>query len=186
MKEKKRSDEVASLCQNNRKALKGKKGVDSTSCEDSLMANSETYAYSSASHLKSPSRMDTLSIFEASPVMKRVKISEEEEKQAPGGGGFSIGESALSKQNIDAPVRKSKRKVKKSKILREAMGEFDEEPTLPTLKNSKKPRESKEVSKIIDLDSKAKKREEVIPGIKNEQFMVEFDFPLPSPDTEIV
>jgi hypothetical protein len=150
------------------------------------MANSETYAYSSASHLKSPSRMDTISIFEASPMMKRVKISEEEEKQTPGGGGFNLGESTLSKQNIDSPVRKSKRKVKKSKILREAMGEFDEEPTLPSLKISKKSKECREANKIIELDSKAKKREEVIPGIKNDQFLVEYDFPLLSPDTEVV
>lgn len=186
VKEMERSDEVPAICQNNRKALKGKKGVDSTSCEDSLMASSETYAYSSASHLRSPSRMDTLSIFEASPMMKRVKISEEEEKQTPGGGEFSIGESAISKQNISAPVRKSKRKVKKSKILREAMGEFDEEPTLPIIKNSKKNKESREANIMIELDSIAKKREELIPVIKNDQFMVEYDFPLLSPDAEVV
>jgi hypothetical protein len=150
------------------------------------MANSETYANSSASHMKSPSRMDTLSVFETSPMLKRVKISEEEEKQASGGVNFQLGESEMTAQSTESLLRKSKRKKKKSKILREAMGECDEEAIAAPVQSQKKCKETKEITKILELEDKVLKREEHIPVHKNQSYLVEYEYDFGSKDIELV
>lgn len=155
-----------SMLKNKRRGTKGKKGLDVTSCEDSLIANSETNAYSSASHLKSPSRLDTFSVFETSPVLKRVKVSEEEEKHAPGGDSFMLSEFTLPSQCSSQSVRKSCRKRTKSKILREALGE-GEESVLPPVKYCKKNKEYRQINKLLELDAKTRKKEEEIQASKS-------------------
>lgn len=170
-----------------RRAQKGKQCIDITSSyEDSLMANSDTYAYSTSTHLKSPSRVDTLSYFEASPVVKRVKISEEEEKHALAADNLVLGESCSKVSNSYPSVRKSNRKRTKSKILREASGELDEEVIVSTQKPVKKNKETREINRIFELDAKASKREEVIPIFKNKNYLVEYHFGDGSKDTEAV
>jgi hypothetical protein len=164
------------ICGTQKKTLKGKKKHETTSCEDSLLANSETYAYSSATNLKSPSRIDTLSMSEASPMIKRVKISDDEEKMIVAGEPFSIGESGLGFQNPTLPVRKSMRKKKMSKILREAAGEADNESIITTIKPSKKCKESREISKIMEMNNKILKREEPLPQSKSYNCLVEYEY----------
>lgn len=166
--------------------MKGNKKLENTSCEDSLLANSDTYAYSSTTNLKSPSIMDTLSIFEASPMLKRVKISEEEEKNITKGDSFNIGESSLGFQNPILPVRKSIRKKKMSKILRESVGETENEKVITTTKPFKKFKESHEISKIIEMDCKSKKREEPVPQYKSHNYLVEYEHDFGSQDPKPV
>lgn len=174
------------LCATHKRKLKGKKKLENTSCEDSLLANSETYAYSSTTNLKSPSIMDTLSVFEGSPMLKRVKISEEEEKNISKGDSFNIGESSLGFQNPALPVRKSMRKKKMSKILREAVGEEENEKIVTTTKPLKKYKESQEISKIIEMDSRSKKREEPVPQSKSHNYLVEYEYDFGSQDPKPV
>lgn len=170
-----------------RRALKGKPGLDvSSSCEDSLMANSETYAYSTSTHLKSPSRVDTLSYLETSPVIKRAKVSEEEEKHVLSGDTFVLGESCSKDSNLYPSVRKSNRKKKKSQILREASGELDEQVIVSTQRPVKKSKQTREINRILELDAKAGKREEAIPIFKNKNYLVEYHFGGGSKDTETV
>jgi len=130
--------------------------------------------------------MDTLSVFETSPMLKRVKISEEEEKQAPGGVGFQLGESEMAAQSSESMLRKSKRKKKKSKILREAMGECDDETVVTLVKNQKKSKETKEITRILDLEDKVMKREEHIPVYKNANYLVEYEYDFGTKDIELV
>mmetsp|Transcript_34538 Transcript_34538/g.39979 ORF Transcript_34538/g.39979 Transcript_34538/m.39979 type:complete len:98 (+) Transcript_34538:510-803(+) len=97
------------------------------------MDNSDTNAYST-SHLKSPSRVDTMSYLESSPALKRFKISEEEEKRSVINDNFQLGESCLPVSTTPVAIRKSSRKRMKSKILLEAIGELDEDQRYSTLK----------------------------------------------------
>lgn len=84
------------------------------------------------------------------------------------------------------PVRKSTRKRTKSKILREAIGEIDEEPVIQPLKRNKKDKETREVSKILELDRKAKKREETIPMNQDRNYLVEYIYDYGGKDPELV
>lgn len=166
------------------KSAKGKQAIEVTSCEDSLMANSDTYACSSTTQLKSPSRADTLSYFESSPMLKRVKFSEEEKRRLEE-ENFQLSDSNKSNLTATQPLRKSNRKRKKSKILREAIGELEEEEIVQS-KKPKKKRESKEITKMLELDAKCKKREETIPQSKNKDYLVEFQHNFKTKDTEQV
>mmetsp|Transcript_27249 Transcript_27249/g.27113 ORF Transcript_27249/g.27113 Transcript_27249/m.27113 type:complete len:118 (-) Transcript_27249:42-395(-) len=117
------------------------------------MTNSESDPKSGMNYFKSPSRMDSLSIFESSPMLKRVKLSEEEEKvlkeENPNPGETSANSST------GTGLRKSKRKRRKSKILREATGEDEIIP--PKLyKRVPKPKIKNEICKILELDEAAK------------------------------
>ncbi len=118
------------------------------------MTTSESDPKSAMSYAKSPSRMDSLSIFESSPVLKRVKVSEEEEKVIPK-EIFNLGESRALPSKGANILRKSKRKRKKSKILREAIGEEEDIPP-KIIKRTKMSRASNEISKIIELDELSK------------------------------
>lgn len=102
---------------------KFKKYSDSDVSDLSFIENSETYAYSVSTHKKSPSRIDTLSCFETSPMFKRLKVSEEEEKLPLAADQFSLGDSFIQNQYSSQNPRKSSRSRTKSKILREASGE---------------------------------------------------------------
>lgn len=104
----------------------GKPGLDINVKEDSLMTNSDTNAYSTA-QLKSPSRTDMLSYFENSPAIKRFKVSQEEEKQLIADENFQLDNNIAAEATTVQPLRKSWRKRIKSKILREAIGEIEEE-----------------------------------------------------------
>lgn len=136
------------------KDLRLKPVMDAQSWGESLMTTSESDPKSAMSFAKSPSRLDSLSIFESSPVLKRVKVSEEEEKEIPK-DNFNLGESRpMSSQGGNA-LRKSKRRRKKSKILREATGEDDDIPP-KILRKPKMSRADCEISKIIELDELSK------------------------------
>lgn len=155
-----------------RKDLKYKNGLDSQSCGDSLMTTSESDPKSAMSFLKSPSRTDSLSNFESSPMLKRVKLSESEEKAAPR-ENFNLSESYQKSASQPTPLRKSKRKKKKSKILREAIGEDEDIPPKP-IRRAKRTKVDHEISRIISLDKAAIKQEELISINKMDNFMVEF------------
>lgn len=140
--------------------LKAKSGVDSQSCGDSLMTARKSNPKSVTSCLKSPSQLDSLSIFESSPMLKRVKLSESDEKEFSG-DNFNLSESCSKASSQRQPLRKSKRKKRKSKILREAIGEDEEIPPKP-VKRAKKTKVDQEISRIIALDKAAKKQEEIL------------------------
>ena len=160
----------------NFKDKKGKQGIDAASCGESLMTNSESLYNSSTSFIKSPSRLDSLSIFESSPNLKRVKVSEEEEKAPSNIENFHLGESILNQSSKNPPLRKSKRKKKKSKILREATGEDDEEVIIPAMKRTKVTKKDNEIGKIMELSKAAQKREESIHISKSGNFLVEYEY----------
>ena len=118
------------------KKPKGKPGLDINVKEDSLMTNSDTNAYSTA-QLKSPSRADMLSFFENSPAIKRFKVSEEEEKQSIVDENFRLDNNISAESCLVQPLRKSWRKRIKSKILREAIGELEEEKHYSVVRKQK-------------------------------------------------
>nr|CAH04412.1 hypothetical protein [Euplotes vannus] len=141
------------------KDFKAKSGIDSQSAV--LLNNSKKeYPKSVMSCLKSPSQLDSLSIFESSPILKRMKLSESDEKEYSG-DNFNLSESCSKASSQPQLLRKSKRKKRKSKILREAIGEDEEIPPKP-VKRAKRTKVDQEISRIIALDKAAKKQEEII------------------------
>lgn len=119
-------------------------------------------------------------------MLKRVKVSEEEEKTVPGGDHFQLTNNSGTNSSLLVPVRKSTRKRTKSKILREAIGELDEEPVIQPVRRNKKDKETREVSKFIELDRKAKKREEPIPLSQDRNYLVEYIYDYGGKDPEPV
>jgi len=155
-------DALVSKSKSKDRKRNGKQCVDVTSSEDSVAANSDTYAFSIASKNKSPSRLETFSCFETSPILKRVKVSEEEEKSPILNDNFSIGDSVLINKTPVQPIRKSNRRRIKSKILRELTGEdfyyIQEEKEVKT-----KNRKGQDIIRMQKLDEKIKQNEEIIP-----------------------
>ena len=140
------------------------------------MTASESHHYSAVSQLKSPTRMDSLNIFESSPIVKRVKISEEEEKEGLQGENLNLGENSIEGQSLVPSIRKSKRKKRKSKIMREATGEESEEVTQKVNKRHIITKTDYETNKIIELSKISKNKEELIPSAKSHNYLVEFDY----------
>mmetsp|Transcript_21913 Transcript_21913/g.19457 ORF Transcript_21913/g.19457 Transcript_21913/m.19457 type:complete len:149 (-) Transcript_21913:257-703(-) len=145
------------------------------------MTNSETNFNFSVSQIKSPSRLDSLSLFESSPNLKRIKVSEEVERTVSNAENFNLGESYLKEQFNNPPLRKSKRRKRKSKVMREATGE-DEEIVITKTKRIKSKADI-EINKIIELSIAAQKREEHIPVSKSFHYLVEYEYDYGAEDT---
>lgn len=105
-------------------------------------------------------------------MLKRVKVSEHEEVKISGMSNFQLGESAMSHHTSHAPVRKSIRKRKKSKVLREV--EEEDMTSLPKPKSV--PKSKKEFTKFSELSEKARKREEKVSAEESSELLVQFQY----------
>ena len=159
--------------------FKGRQGLDINIKEDSLMTNSDSYAYSST-QLKSPSRVEIFSWFENSPAIKRFKVSDEEEKQSIKNDNFKLNNNNYGESSSTQPLRKSTRKRTKSKILREAIGEIEEERQYTVVKKRNKTKGNKSIAKLMEADQFSNIKEEPIPLHKNCEFMLEYQHDLSS------
>jgi hypothetical protein len=163
-----------------KKSSKGgsRKTLDMMFSEDSIFANSETYAYSATTNKRSASKLDTLSYFETSPMLKRVKTSDEEEKHLPlYNDQFSLGDSVMTKRDSKGMLRKSKRKRVISKAMLEAIGEDTE--TVCTQTKSKitvklNSKYTQDITRIHKLDQKWATNEHIVPFSDANKYLVAF------------